>query len=103
MRSLQTSPDQCTGRSVLVFHVHRVQTSIKFVFVHAADIGSDCTMIAASMHLFGDLLDAGLRRRLTFIFSACIMTTVVSLVRAVYGLVGGEFKTSIVGGVEVCH
>ena len=57
--------------------------------------------MAAALKLFRDILDKGLRRRLTLIFSACIMTTVVALVHGAYIMRNGGIKILIVADVEV--
>jgi len=67
-----------------------------------ADIVSDYIIMAASLKLFRDILDKGLRRRLTLIFSACILTAVVALVHNAYIMRNGGIKTLIVAVVEAC-
>jgi len=67
-----------------------------------SDVAAEFILMAASLKLFRDILDKGLRRRLILIFSACIMTGVVSLVHVIYILTNGGIKNLIVAGVEAC-
>jgi len=67
-----------------------------------SDVAADFILMAASFQLFREILDKGLRRRLILIFSACIVTTVVSLVHITYVLTHGGIKNLIVASVEAC-
>jgi hypothetical protein len=86
----------------LVFQVHDVGTSYFGHFARTADIAADFILMVVPIKLFQDILEKGLRRRLMLIFSASIMTTVVSLVHKGYILAHGEIRNLIAAGVEVC-
>lgn len=62
---------------------------------------ADLILIIAPLKLLAGLEDKGLRHRLMVIFSTCIVTTIVSLVHAVYILTLGETKVVISAIVEV--
>lgn len=66
-----------------------------------ADVIADLILLIAPLKLLQSLQDKQLRLRLMVIFSTCIVTTVVSLVHAVYILNHGGKKVVIVALVEV--
>ncbi|KAJ6533584.1 hypothetical protein B0H19DRAFT_840799, partial [Mycena capillaripes] len=66
------------------------------------DIIADSILLFSPLPLFRDLLDKGIRRKLTIIFSTCVVTTIVSLVHAVYILRNGHVKVLISAVVEDC-
>ena|SRR5882762_2734345 len=72
-------------------------------FWHTAYTVTDVILMVAPVKVFRDLLDKGLRRRLILIFSASIMTTIVSLVHSVYICINGGIKSIIAGCVEVSN
>jgi len=67
-----------------------------------SDIIADLILIVAPLKLLKGLEDRGLRHRLMVIFSTCIVTTIVSLVHAVYILKLGGTKVVIAALVEDC-
>ncbi|KAF7372561.1 hypothetical protein MVEN_00118700 [Mycena venus] len=66
------------------------------------DVLADSILLFAPLHLFRSLSDKMLRRRLTLIFSTCVVTTIVSLVHAAFILRNGGIKEIIAGSVEGC-
>ena len=71
--------------------------------ITAADILADLILICVPVRLFlNSRLEAGLKTRLIIIFSASILTTVVSLVHAYYLLRVGGTDVLISAIVEVC-
>lgn len=66
-----------------------------------ADVIADSLLLAAPLRLLQGLEDKPLRRRLIFIFSTCIVTTIVSLIHAVYIFKHGGPKVLIAAFVEV--
>ncbi|KAJ7065399.1 hypothetical protein C8F01DRAFT_744462 [Mycena amicta] len=64
------------------------------------DIIADSILLLAPIPLFRNLSDKPLRRKLTLIFSTCVVTTIVSLVHAVYILNNGGIKVVISALVE---
>ncbi|KAF8070682.1 hypothetical protein FPV67DRAFT_1036233 [Lyophyllum atratum] len=66
------------------------------------DILSDAILIIAPLRLLRNLSDKKLRRRLTVIFSTCLITTVVSLVHAAFIFVHAGHKEVIAAIVEDC-
>lgn len=66
-----------------------------------ADVIADSLLLAAPLRLLQSLEDKSLRRRLIFIFSTCIVTTIVSLIHAVYIFKHGGPKVLIAAFVEV--
>lgn len=69
--------------------------------ISTADIIADSILLAAPLELLQSLRDKRLRRRLIFIFSTCIVTTIVSLIHAVYIFKHEGPKVLIVAFVEV--
>lgn len=67
----------------------------------AADIIADSLLLVAPLRLLQNLLNMYLRRRLFFIFSTSIVTTIVSLVHAVYIFKHGGSKVLVAAFVEV--
>ncbi|ETW82542.1 hypothetical protein HETIRDRAFT_315451, partial [Heterobasidion irregulare TC 32-1] len=65
-----------------------------------SDIFSDLLLILLPLRLIHGIKDRGLRRRLIFIFSTSIITTIVSLVHAAYIITGGGIKVIISALVE---
>ncbi|KAF7342367.1 hypothetical protein MVEN_01825300 [Mycena venus] len=65
------------------------------------DIIADSILLFAPLPLFRNLINKALRRRLTLIFSTCVVTTVVSLVHAVLILRSGKWAF-IAALVEDC-
>jgi len=66
-----------------------------------SDVVSDCILIIAPVKLFQNILDKGLRRRLILIFSAAIMTTIVSTVHAAFILSGKGIQNLIAATIEI--
>lgn len=66
-----------------------------------ADVIADLILMLAPLRLFAILRDNWVRYRLIVIFSTCIITTVVSLVHAVYILTTGGSNVIISALVEV--
>jgi hypothetical protein len=66
------------------------------------DVIADSLLLAAPLRLLQSLEDKRLRRRLVFIFSTCIVTTIVSLVHAIYIFKHGGPKVIIAAFVENC-
>jgi len=66
------------------------------------DIIADSYLLVAPLLLFRDLMDKALRRKLTLIFSTCVMTTIVSLVHAIFIILNGHIKILIFAIVEDC-
>ncbi|KAF5379013.1 hypothetical protein D9615_006052 [Tricholomella constricta] len=66
------------------------------------DILADTILIVAPLKLIRNLSDQRLRRRLTIIFSTCLVTTIVSLVHAAFLFVRPDYKVVIAAIVEVC-
>ncbi|KAJ6485589.1 hypothetical protein C8R45DRAFT_276752 [Mycena sanguinolenta] len=66
------------------------------------DIMADTILLLAPVPLFRSLSDKGLRRKLTLIFSTCVVTTIVSLVHAAFILRNGGIKVVISALVEDC-
>ncbi|KAJ6568354.1 hypothetical protein DFH09DRAFT_1313806 [Mycena vulgaris] len=64
------------------------------------DVVADTILLFAPVPLFKNLADKVLRRKLTLIFSTCVVTTVVSLVHAVFILRNGGIKVVISAMVE---
>lgn len=71
------------------------------ILPHVADVIADLILIIAPLKLLSGLEDKGLRHRLMVIFSTCIVTTIVSLVHAVYILKLGGTKVVVAALVEV--
>ncbi|KAJ7493361.1 hypothetical protein B0H11DRAFT_959951 [Mycena galericulata] len=71
------------------------------IFQLISDVLSDTIIIVAPLQLLWHLEDKALRRRLCFIFSTCIVTTIVSLVHAALILTGGGPKVLVAAVVEV--
>jgi len=72
------------------------------IFQLVSDVIADSLLLAAPLKLLQGLEDKPLRRRLIFIFSTCIVTTIVSLVHAVYIFKHGGPKVLIAAFVENC-
>jgi hypothetical protein len=72
------------------------------IFQLVTDVIADSLLLAAPLRLLQGLEDKPLRRRLIFIFSTCIVTTIVSLVHAVYIFKHGGPKVLIAAFVENC-
>ncbi|KAJ7679716.1 hypothetical protein B0H14DRAFT_3063268 [Mycena olivaceomarginata] len=70
--------------------------------VALADVLSDSILLFAPLQLFRTLADKMLRRKLTLIFSTCVVTTIVSLVHAAFILRNGGIKVVISAIVEDC-
>ncbi|KAJ7203558.1 hypothetical protein GGX14DRAFT_698947 [Mycena pura] len=66
------------------------------------DILADSILLIAPLPLFRSLSDKGLRRKLTLIFSTCIVTTIVSLVHAAFILRNSSIKILVSAVVEDC-
>ncbi|KAJ7708962.1 hypothetical protein B0H17DRAFT_1000054 [Mycena rosella] len=66
------------------------------------DVIADGILLFAPVPLFQNLADKVLRRKLTLIFSTCVVTTIVSLVHAVFILRNGGIKVVISALVEDC-
>ncbi|KAF7363097.1 hypothetical protein MVEN_00662100 [Mycena venus] len=66
------------------------------------DIVADSILLFAPLPLFRNLINKALRRRLTLIFSTCVVTTVISLVHAVLLLRMGSKQALITAVVESC-
>ncbi|KAJ7068906.1 hypothetical protein B0H15DRAFT_793969 [Mycena belliarum] len=66
------------------------------------DVIADTVLLLAPVPLFRQLADRALRRKLTLIFSTCVVTTVVSLVHASFILRNGGIKVLITALVEDC-
>ncbi|KAJ7759983.1 hypothetical protein B0H16DRAFT_1533256 [Mycena metata] len=66
------------------------------------DIISDSILLFAPLLLFRDLLDKSLRRKLSLIFSTCVVTTIVSLVHAAFLLRNSGINIAISATVEGC-
>ncbi|KAF8073425.1 hypothetical protein FPV67DRAFT_1411081, partial [Lyophyllum atratum] len=66
------------------------------------DVLSDTILIVAPLRLLRTLHDKRLRRRLTMIFSTCLITTAVSLVHAALIFLHGGPKVIIAAIVEDC-
>lgn len=81
MQAQQTGRDLPTRLWVLPFRIPYFVLSVN-LNVHLADIISDGLLLAAPLKLLQGLQENGLRRRLMIIFSACVVTTIVSLVHA---------------------
>lgn len=62
---------------------------------------ADIILLLAPLRLFAILRDNWVRYRFILIFSTCIITTIVSLVHAVYILTTGRLKVIISALVEV--
>jgi uncharacterized membrane protein len=68
----------------------------------SADIIADLILIIAPLNLIRNLQDKSLRRRLTFIFSTSIVTTIVSLAHAALIIkYKGTVKVIVAAFVEV--
>jgi len=73
------------------------------IFQVVTDIVSDSILIIAPLRLLRNLHDRKLRRRLTVIFSTCLITTAVSLVHAVFIFIhAGHQEVFISAIVEDC-
>ncbi|KAJ7609063.1 hypothetical protein FB45DRAFT_1039220 [Roridomyces roridus] len=70
------------------------------VAMSATDVIADSILLIAPIPLFRHLADKALRRKLTIIFSTCVVTTVVSLVHAAFILRRGGVKVLISALVE---
>ncbi|KAJ7147600.1 hypothetical protein C8R43DRAFT_889556, partial [Mycena crocata] len=66
------------------------------------DVIADLILLLAPVPLFRQLADKALRRKLTLIFSTCVVTTIVSLVHAAFILRNGGIKVVISALVEDC-
>ncbi|KAJ7302776.1 hypothetical protein DFH08DRAFT_720704 [Mycena albidolilacea] len=66
------------------------------------DVLADSILLFAPLQLFRSLADKMLRRKLTLIFSTCVVTTIVSLVHAAFILRNGGVKEIISAIVEDC-
>jgi len=66
------------------------------------DILADTILIIAPLRLLRNLSDRKLRRRLTVIFSTCLVTTAVSLVHAAFIFIHAGHKEVIAAIVEDC-
>ncbi|KAJ6616997.1 hypothetical protein B0H10DRAFT_1347022 [Mycena sp. CBHHK59/15] len=66
------------------------------------DVVADTILLLAPLQLFRHVGDRGLRRKLTLIFSTCVVTTIVSLVHAAFILRNGGIKVVISALVEDC-
>lgn len=64
------------------------------------DVLSDVILMLAPLNLIRGLQDVALRRRLTLIFSTCIVTTIVSLVHAAFIFQDGGPKVLVAAFVE---
>ncbi|KAA1467296.1 hypothetical protein DENSPDRAFT_832309 [Dentipellis sp. KUC8613] len=67
-----------------------------------SDVIADLLLIILPLRLIHGIKDRVLRRRLIVIFSTSIVTTIVSLVHAVYIILGGGIKVIISALVEDC-
>ncbi|KAF8210901.1 hypothetical protein K438DRAFT_1462896, partial [Mycena galopus ATCC 62051] len=65
------------------------------------DIIADSILLFAPWPLFRNLINKGLRRRLTLIFSTCVVTTVISLVHSILIIIGNR-QAIIAALVEDC-
>ncbi|PFH50956.1 hypothetical protein AMATHDRAFT_143737 [Amanita thiersii Skay4041] len=72
------------------------------LFQLTSDVLADATLLLTPIILFRILSDKWLRYRLVAIFSTCIITTILSLVHAVFIIRVGGWKSEIVGLVEDC-
>ncbi|KAF8630994.1 hypothetical protein AX15_002686 [Amanita polypyramis BW_CC] len=72
------------------------------LFQLITDVIADGTLLIVPLFLFRILNDTPLRYLLMAIFSTCIITTVVSLIHAVYVLTTGGVKEEIAAIVEDC-
>lgn len=66
------------------------------------DVIADTILLFAPVPLFRHLANKPLRRKLTLIFSTCVVTTIVSLVHAAFILSNGGIKVVISALVEDC-
>ncbi|KAI0058788.1 hypothetical protein BV25DRAFT_1829790 [Artomyces pyxidatus] len=67
-----------------------------------SDVIADLLLITLPLRLIHGIKDKGLRRRLIFIFSTSIVTTIVSLVHAAYIITSGGKNVLISALVEDC-
>ncbi|KAH9955898.1 hypothetical protein BC827DRAFT_1085255, partial [Russula dissimulans] len=67
-----------------------------------SDVLADLSLILLPIRLIRGIKDKGLRRRLLFIFSTSIVTTIVSLVHAAYIITRGGIPVIISALVEDC-
>ncbi|KAJ6473706.1 hypothetical protein C8R45DRAFT_835236, partial [Mycena sanguinolenta] len=72
------------------------------IFQLIADATSDAILLFAPWPLFRSLADRSLGRKLTLIFSVCVVTTIVSLVRAGFILTNYSIGLPFSGIVEGC-
>ncbi|KAF7342332.1 hypothetical protein MVEN_01821600 [Mycena venus] len=70
------------------------------VFQLITDIIADSILLFAPMSLFRNLINKALCRRLTLIFSTCVVTTIVSLIHSVL-ILSGNSQALIAGLLEV--
>ncbi|TFK34018.1 hypothetical protein BDQ12DRAFT_657234 [Crucibulum laeve] len=70
------------------------------IFQLVSDILADLVLLISPLRLFYTILDKRLRRRLSIIFSTCIITTIVSLVHGVYIITTPGYRVLIVAYVE---
>ncbi|KAF8345490.1 hypothetical protein F5887DRAFT_181422 [Amanita rubescens] len=72
------------------------------VFQLTADVIADSSLLIVPLLLFSVINDRCLRNRLMAIFSTCIITTVASLVHAVFVFTARGVKVEMAGIVENC-
>ncbi|TFY61157.1 hypothetical protein EVG20_g7160 [Dentipellis fragilis] len=80
----------------------RAQDGAHGACLFTADVIADLLLILLPLRLIHGIKDRVLRRRLIVIFSTSIVTTIVSLVHAVYIILGGGIKVIISALVEDC-
>ncbi|KAJ6473809.1 hypothetical protein C8R45DRAFT_1103490 [Mycena sanguinolenta] len=72
------------------------------IFQLIADVTSDAILLFAPWPLFRSLVDKSLGRKLTIIFSVCLVTTIVSLVHAGFIFTDEDSGIPFSGVVESC-
>ncbi|KAF7342333.1 hypothetical protein MVEN_01821700 [Mycena venus] len=78
-----------------------LQMAICQLIIVTADVIADSILLFAPLPLFRNLINKALRRRLTLIFSTCVVTTIVSLVHSVL-ILSGASQALIAALVEDC-
>ncbi|KAJ6473790.1 hypothetical protein C8R45DRAFT_907538 [Mycena sanguinolenta] len=72
------------------------------IFQFITDVTSDAILLFAPWPLFRSLVDRSLGRKLTIIFSVCVVITIVSLVHASFILKDDDIGIPFSGVVECC-
>ncbi|KAF7328456.1 hypothetical protein MSAN_02482100 [Mycena sanguinolenta] len=72
------------------------------IFQFVTDVTSDAILLFAPWPLFRSLVDKSLSRKLTVMFSVCVVTTIVSVVHASFILKDDDVKIPFSGMVEAC-